>query len=252
MAALGAANNIGAMLGPAIGGLLANFSLLTPLYFSTVLTLIAAVLATVALPELPRPKVARKAPRLKYTDPRILPFVIVGTCMFMGFAIVQQTIAFRFQDLLGLTGAETAQAAGISMMLSAAASLVAQMLIIPRLDTTPFVLLRISLPVMIIAFLTMALGESRILLTSGMALMGLGLGFAGPGFMAGASLAVSSEEQGGVAGVAASCPPLGFTFGPLVGTFLYSINPSWPYWFAAAIYLGLSVFMFRIRAAHRS
>jgi hypothetical protein len=54
-----------------------------------------------------------------------------------------------------------------------------------------------------------------------------------------------------VAGVAASCPPLGFTIGPLLGTFLYSVNPSYPYWFASVIYVGLSVFMLTAKVARR-
>ena len=252
MAALGAANNIGSMLGPAVGGLLTSITLLTPLYFSTLLTLIAAVLALVALPELPRHTSTVKPPRMKYSDPRILPFVIAGTSIFMGFAIVQQTIAFRFQDTLGLSGAETAQVTGIAMMLSAGASLFAQMVLIPRMDVQPFVLLRVAMPVMLTAFATMALGSTQMSFTIAMVVLGLGMGFAGPGFMAGASLAVSAEEQGGVAGVAASCPPLGFTVGPLLGTFLYSLDPSYPYWFAGLIYVCLSIFMFRVKVARKT
>lgn len=246
MAALGAASNIGSMLGPAIGGLLASISLLTPLYFSVLLTLGAAVLALLALPERPAAKVTRRPAKLRYSDPRILPFVIVGTSLFMGFALVQQTIAFRFQDTLQLTSADTAQVTGISMMLSAAAALLAQMFIIPRLAIGPVSLLRIAMPIMIVAFVTMALSATRLPLTLAMVLLGLGLGFAGPGFMAGASLAVSADEQGGVAGVAASCPPLGFTFGPLIGTLLYSYDPTYPYWFAAIIYVGLTGFMWNL------
>ena len=248
MGAIGAASNIGAMLGPAIGGLLTNITLLTPLYFSVLLTLLAACVAWYALPELPRSTVTIKPPKLKYTDPRILPFVIVGVFMFMGFAIVQQTIAFRFQDILDLTGAETAQTVGISMMLSAAASLFVQMVVIPRLTVQPFILLRISMPMMIIAFAAMALGETQFSLTFAMVMQGLGMGLAGPGFMAGASLAVSTEEQGVVAGVASSCPPLGFTIGPLLGTFLYSIDSTYPYWFACVIYIFLFVFTLAAKA----
>lgn len=242
MGAIGAASNIGAMLGPAVGGLMTIITLLTPLYFSVLLTLVAACLALYTLPETKRPRVAIKPPRLKYTDPRILPFVVVGIFMFMGFAMVHQTIAFRFQDILGLTGARTAQIVGVSMMLSAAAALFVQMVVIPRLDVRPFILLRIAMPMMVVAFCVMALAETRFLLTIAMIIQGLGMGLAGPGFMAGASLAVSGEEQGGVAGVAASCPPLGFTVGPLLGTYLYSIDPTYPYWFACLIYLGLCVF----------
>ena len=251
MGAMGAASNIGAMLGPAIGGLLTRFSLLTPLYFSVMLTVIAAFTVLRALPELPKAKIKPAKTRLKYTDPRILPFVIVGIFMFMGFAIVQQTIAFRFQDTMGLTGTETAQVVGLSMMFSAAASLFIQMVVIPRLKVRPFILLRMAMPMMIFAFAMMAVGETRLILTIAMIIQGLGLGLAGPGFMAGASLAVSPEEQGAVAGVAGSCPPLGFTIGPLLGTFLYSINPTYPYWFACFIYIALGIFTVVAREGRR-
>ena len=247
MSALGAASNIGSMLGPAIGGLLASISLLTPLYFSVALTLIAAFFALYTLPDLPRQVAESKPQKLRYTDPRIFPYVVAGLFIFMGFAIVQQTIAFRFQDILSLTAAETARVVGISMMLAAAASLFVQMAIIPRLKVAPFVLLRISMPLMIAAFAIMALSESRLLLTVAMFIQGLGMGLAGPGFMAGASLAVSSKEQGAVAGVAASCPPLGFSIGPLLGTFLYSLDPTYPYWFSCGIYLLLAVFVFWVK-----
>ncbi|MFT5655485.1 MAG: MFS family permease, partial [Arenicella sp.] len=68
MGAIGAAFNIGSMLGPAIGGLLASISLLTPLYFSVFLTLTAALLTLYTLPKLPKATVIKKQARLKYTD----------------------------------------------------------------------------------------------------------------------------------------------------------------------------------------
>jgi MFS family permease len=242
MGAIGAAGNIGSILGPAIGGLLASISLLTPLYFSVFLTLAAAVLTLYALPELPKPTVIKKKQRLKYSDPRIFPLVIAGVFLFMGFAIVQQTIAFRFQDVLGLDGTETAKIVGVSLMFSAAAALLVQLFVIPRLHVRPFVLLRISMPIMMIAFAMMALSQSQNMYILAMCILGLGMGLAGPGFMAGASVAVSSEEQGAVAGVAGSCGPLGFTVGPLLGTYLYSIDGAFPYWFAFASYFLLFFF----------
>jgi len=247
MGAIGAAGNIGSILGPAIGGLLASISLLTPLYFSVFLTLAAAVLTLYALPELPKPAVIKKQPRLKYTDVRIFPLVVAGVFLFMGFAIVQQTIAFRFQDELGLSGVDTAKIVGISLMFSAAAALLVQLLVIPRLSVRPFVLLRISMPMMMIAFAMMAMGHTQNMYILSMCILGLGMGLAGPGFMAGASIAVSSEEQGAVAGVAGSCPPLGFTVGPLLGTYLYSVDGALPYWFAFTSYFVLFLFTLKFK-----
>lgn len=249
MGQIGAANNLGAILGPAIGGVLAAYTLLTPIWFSAVVTLITAIAVMMVLPPVPRQIMKVKPPRLKYTDRRILPFVFVGIFMFMGFAIVQQTMAFRFQDILSLTAAETAQVVGIGMMLSAFFSLIAQMLVLPRLKVQPFTLLKIAMPILMGAFLMMAIGDTRLVLTIAMAIQGFGMGLAGPGFMSGASLAVSQEEQGSVAGVANSCGPLGFTIGPLLGTFLYSIQPDYPYWFTCAVYVPLLIFTLSFRPA---
>jgi MFS family permease len=243
MGAAGAANNMGAILGPAMGGL-AVISLMAPLWIMALLAFLNGLFVWRFLREPPKvAMVGARPPRMKYTDRRILPFVIVGVMMFMGNALVQQTMGFRFQDVLHLTAGETARTFGIAMMLSAGCSLLAQAVIVQKLDVQPFTLLKLSMPLLIIAFVTFALTESQLLLTIGMMIQGIGMGLAGPGFMAGASLAVSPKEQGAVAGVAGSCGPLGFTIGPLVGGALYQLNPVAPYAFAAAVYVLLMVSM---------
>lgn len=247
MGAVGAAFNMGSILGPAIGGLLASISLLTPLYFSVFLTLTAALLTLYTLPKLPKPAVKEKQPKLKYTDPRILPLVVTGVFLFMGFAIMHQTIAFRFQDELGLSGVETAKIVGISLMFSAAAALFVQLLIIPRLSVKPHTLLIIAIPVMMVAFAIMATGQSQNIYMLAMCILGLGMGLAGPGFMAGASVAVTSEEQGAAAGIAGACPALGFSIGPIFGAYLYSIDGALPYTFSFASFIILFLFTLQFR-----
>jgi MFS family permease len=152
-------------------------------------------------------------------------------------------MGFRFQDAIGLDAVETASVFGIAMLLSAACSLIAQAFIVQRFDIAPFTLLKLAMPLLILAFVVMAIAEARWPLTLAMMIQGFGMGLAMPGFMAGASLAVSPEEQGAVAGVSGACPPLGFTIGPLVGGALYQIEPVLPYGFAAVVYVLLFVFM---------
>ena len=236
MGAAGAASNVGSILGPAVSGL-AVISLLTPLWAIAAIALLNGLFVLRFLPELPRQHSVTRPRRMKYTDPRILPFVVVGVLMFTGFALVQQTMGFRFQDVLGLTAGETAKTFGIAMMLSAVCSLIAQGVIVQRLSLPPFSLLRWALPLLIVAFTILAIAETRQALTGAMMILGFGMGMAGPGFMAGASLSVSPEEQGSVAGVAGSCGPLGFTIGPLIGGALYQIDPAFPYAFAAFVYV---------------
>ena len=238
MGAAGAANNIGSILGPAMVGL-AAFSLLLPLWLMAALALLNGLFVLLLLPEAPREKSTVRTPRMKYSDPRIVPFLIVGVLMFMGFGLVQQTMGFRFQDALGLDAADTAQTFGFAMMGSAVCSLFSQAVIVQRLDVAPFTLLKMALPLLIVAFVIMATSESQFWLTLALAVQGLAMGLAGPGFMAGASLAVSPEEQGAVAGVAGSCGPLGWTIGPMIGGVLYQVEPWLPYAFAAVVYVFL-------------
>lgn len=257
MGAVGAANNFGSILGPALGGLLAGITLLTPLWVASAVAITTALFVIFLLPDIPKvaPSTGQSrgtaSQKLGYFDPRILPYIIVGALMFMGMALVQQTLAFRFQDVLGLTAVETAQTFGIAMGCSAAASLVSQIGLMQRINLTPFQWLRVALPILAIAFACLALADTRNLMITAMVLQGAGMGLAGPAFMAGASLAVAPHEQGAVAGIAGSCGPLGFTVGPLLGGFFYQISPDLPYWFTFAIYLPLLVFVMRQRRGEK-
>ena len=163
--------------------------------------------------------------------------------MFMGMALVQQTLAFRFQDVLGLNAVETAQTFGLAMGCSAAASLAAQIGLMQRIDLKPFQWLRIAMPILILAFGCLALADNQYFLIMAMVFQGAGMGLAGPAFMSGASMAVEAHEQGAVAGIAGSCGPLGFTVGPLLGGYFYQIQPDLPYWFTFAIYIPLFIFV---------
>ncbi|MFZ8890976.1 MAG: MFS transporter [Pseudomonadales bacterium] len=225
------------------GAALAVFSLLMPLWVMAALAFLNGLFIWRFLPEPPRHNAPRLGQKMRYRDPRIFPFIIVGVTMFSGMALVQQTMGFRFQDALNLSATETAQAVGLGMMLSAGASLLAQGVVVQRLSLPPFTLLRVAKPLLFIAFATMALTESQWVLTAAMMVQGFGMGLAGPGFMAGASLAVSAEEQGAVAGVAGSCGPLGFAIGPMLGGALYQLQPTLPYAVAAGVYVVLFLSM---------
>ena len=240
MGAAGAANNLGSILGPAVAGL-AVISLLTPLWMMSVVAFLNGLFVWRFLPEPPKQEGRPRARRMKYADPRILPFIIIGVAMFTGMGLVQQTMGFRFQDVLGLSAVDTAKYLGFAMMLSGACSLFSQAVIVQRLLVPPFTLLRMALPLLAVAFLMMATLESQLWLTVAMMVQGLGMGLAGPGFTAGASLAVSPSEQGAVAGVAGSCGPLGFTIGPLLGGLMYQVNPTLPYAFACGLFVILLI-----------
>lgn len=253
MSKLAAAQSVGTILGPAAGAGLAMLSLLLPLYVAASVTFIVALLVWKFLPESrPGLKAFNETLTIRqqliravkgYFDTRYMSFLFIGVSMFTAFAIVQQTLGFYFQDTLALDLTHTAKTVGLAMAISACASLFAQTVIVQRFAFSPLALMRIGIPTMIIGFVLLALGQQMAVLVGCLAFVGFGMGLTLPGFSSAATLSVGSNEQGAVAGVIAAAPALGFILGPLLGTALYHVNHTLPYWFATGIFIPLTLYL---------
>ncbi len=242
MARLGAAHSAGAMLGPAVGGALASFGLLAPLVFAGCLSAAAALHIRWRLPATPprrQPGEQRGHARVRYSDRRVARLLAIAAGMFCGFASIQQTLGFTIQDRMGLDGIRTAQLTGAALMVSAAFSIAAQMLLVRKLDWRPETFIRLAVASQLASAIVIGLSGSFAGICVGMALMGAGLGMAMPSILAAASLAVGPREQGGVAGLVASCPALGFVLGPVFAGYLYQRNPDYSGAFSLCIFAAL-------------
>tara|TARA_R100000900_G_scaffold22441_2_gene17861 strand:- start:70088 stop:70612 length:525 start_codon:yes stop_codon:yes gene_type:complete len=166
----------------------------------------------------------------------------------VGFSGIQQTLGFLLQDKLQLTGIETAQMTGAALMVSAAFTFLVQMTVLQRVRLGPGQLIRLGLLALLFGAAIIAAADRFPLVAVGMAFMGTGLGLTMPSVSAGASLAVTPEEQGGVAGLVASCPPAGFIIGPLVCGALYQWHgPLAPLFSATVFFLTLVLLVTRDR-----
>jgi len=235
LARIGAANNLGSIAGPAVGGALAAVSLLAPFVLAVASVAVAVALSLRYLPAAPSTSVRTERAHVALTDRRVVRWIVPGIAMFMGAAVVQQTLSFRIQDALQLSPSQAAAAFGTTMMASAIAGLLAQSVIVQRIALPPIDWLLIGLPLIAAALATMALLDSFAAFVVANVLMGAGMGFAGAGFSAGASLAVRADEQGAVAGISASCSAAGWIVGPLLGPGLYQIAAPLPFLVAALL-----------------
>jgi MFS family permease len=236
LARLGTANSLGVIIGPVLAGLLAGLGLLFPLYVAALFTLIAVFTVWKYLPESEFSGIARKrAPRLSFLDSRLRVYLLSAIGTFTGFSAIQQTLGFRIQDSLSLSGVETAQYTGAALMVSAFFTLALQLSIAQRYAGPALNLVRMGLVCNLIAASFVASAQGLTGLIIGMAFMGAGLGLIGPAIAAGASLAVSRDEQGGAAGLITACPAAGFVIGPILGGALYQLNAAYPPIFAGII-----------------
>ncbi len=246
---IGAAHNVGTIMGPAIASL-AFLGLLMPLYAAATFTLVGALLIFFKLPSLPpQPQVhGEKKRRLSYFDRRIFPFMLIGVSMFTGFAIVQQTLGYYVQDVLNLSAEYTMQRVGAIMMASAFASLFSQWVLVQRLKWQPTRLMRLGLCSMLVGFTGLIFSHDFWHFMVGMPFVGLGMGMAAPGFISAASMAVEPKEQGAVAGLTSAGPALGFIVGPTAGAALYQVSNHLPYTVTAALFVPLILFaLFKLK-----
>lgn len=238
MAVIGAAFGLGIIFGPGIGAGLATLfdDLLAPVWFSAGVAAVNALFVATSLPE-PERRITKTASRgARVLAKKVWPILAVGLGATVASVAMEQTIAFTYQDRLGLTGTGTAQAVGLALLAYGIVAVIAQGFIVRRFRLPPRTLLRVGLPIALAGFIVFIFAEETVGLTVALCLQGLGQGLMLPGVTAACSLAVSDSEQGVVAGLNSSAQGLGRTVGPIVGPVLYQqVNDQAPYVFSAAL-----------------
>lgn len=190
--------------------------------------------------------------RLAVTDPRIKPFMIYGFAAGSLQAATGQALGFFIIDRMGGTGIPAPQMIGIALMGGAGATLMVQWGVIRILNLTPSQLMRWGTLLAAAGTLGIAFAVDFYSLVLSFALACSGFGFARPGFTAGSSLAVSRDEQGGVAGAVTAVNGACFIIAPAIGIGLYELVPELPYWLAAAGLLILSGYAWTNRLLRHS
>lgn len=251
MALMGGANSLGIILGPAVAGGLAFISLLFPMYFVSGLAAVAAIMAYFFLMESRNPADRGRRPNLKFTDPRLLPFLILRFGFWLTFISLNFITAFFVADRLGITGTkEIAQVAGMALLCQAATSVFVQTVVLQFIKIPHKYLLRLCLPFLAMGFLILAFAHTLIVIYTAYILIGLASSLSNAGIGGGASLSVEPHEQGVAAGYTASATTLGLIIAPLFGTALYAIAPAVPMLTNVALLIPLSIYALFVKVSH--
>jgi len=171
----------------------------------------------------------RRQKRLSWKDPRVRPWIIAGIVAGHAQAATLTCIGFFVIDRLHLPPSGSEGPISIVMMAGAVATLGAQWGLIPRLRLDPRALILWGAVIAAAGLIGTMLASELYGITIGFAVASLGFGFTRPGFTAGASLAVSLQEQGAVAGVITSANGISYVLAPALGISLYGWQHALPF-----------------------
>ncbi|MDO4637265.1 MAG: MFS transporter [Lautropia sp.] len=235
LAALGAVNGVGLVVGPALAGQLTRFGLEAPLFLTAWLPLLALGVLWKYLK--PSPVVGPEqgeVPRL--LDPRLRRPMAAAFTAMLTVAIGQIVVGFFAIDRLGMSSGEAARTAGLALT-SVGVGLVLSQLVVRRIRWHPGLMIRMGMVVAGLGFGAVLLVSDSVMLMGCHFVVAFGLGFVFPSFSAMAANAVQPHEQGAAAGSVGAAQGLGNVLGPLAGTLLYEVSPLLPYVLAAALLL---------------
>ncbi len=253
MGVIGAAFGLAIMFGPAIGAGISELtgSLLAPVYVSASIAVVNAIFVALRLPE-PERRIAAPVERVARGSiaRRVWPLLAVGFGATLASVAMEQTVAFYFQDQLGLSEHDTPLYVGLALMAYGVVAVFAQGFLVRRVKLAPLTWIRLGLPIALAGFTLFVFADVYATLASALVLQGLGQGLLLPGVTSGASLAVGDDEQGGVAGLNSAAQALARTIGPLLGGGLYRIAHPLPYAFGGGL-LAIVLVLVALAPRHR-
>jgi MFS family permease len=186
-------------------------------------------------------------PKIKFTDKRIRPYMIMWVNIFVFFISLNFITAFYIQDSFGVTEmADVMRTA--SLLLASMAGVIAliQGVLFQFIRISPVVLLRLTAPLFGTGLFTMAFAPNLLVLALGFGLLGGAFACATPGINGSASLAVEPHEQGAAAGYLSAANTSGAIMGPLIATSLYGLQPNAPLLFGGTVMIILSIYALTI------
>ena len=144
-------------------------------------------------------------------------------------------MGFLVQDRGGLEPAPAVSITALMLLANAAGAMLMQLIVVPRLGWGPRRLLRAGMTLALIALTCLTLAPSLWAVAASTFAMGIASGMASPGYSAGASLAVTEREQGGIAGVINATGAITWIVAPVSATALYGWMPLSPFLLALSL-----------------
>lgn len=249
---IGAAQGMASIVGGVVGGALAALGgLLLPLAVMPIIMLISILVLAMKFAPRGRTRLIEQPKRIRFTDPRVAPWLACGLGMFLVFSSIATIFGFTIQDRFALSATDTAGVSALYLTLMGVTMIVAQAAIAPKTQWGASKLLRTGLAIVLLATICLWPTDSHALLVLASILLGLGMGLAMPGYNTGPTLKMNDDEQGAVAGVINANNGLAYAIAPFASTALYGWHVTAPFIVSIVLIAAITVFAFAHPALRR-
>ncbi len=245
--------SIGLVVGPALIFLSDYGSVLTPIYFTSLLAIFVALVSSFFLKNSVTDTFDNKLIKenknsvLNIFDSGVFPVLI--SLMFINAILssIQQSAGFLVQDVFTITDAVASKKTGFILSSLAFAMLFTQIFLIRKYNISYKKMVLIGyacLGVGLILIIFASIHMIFTLIVISTVTTGVGIGYLIPALQTHLSLSSSDNEQGKIAGYIFSFSAMGYIIGPLLGTGLISFGIWIPYLISIAMLILSALCMF--------
>ncbi|SDM50297.1 Major Facilitator Superfamily protein [Lentzea albidocapillata subsp. violacea] len=217
---VGAAQSLGAVIGPVAGGALAVASMWLPLYVAPGVALLLSLLVLATL----KPLAPQPGEPVQVQPLLLVPAFGTGFFLYLSLGMAQVVVVYLAVDKLRMA----AGAVEGVLFASAIGLVLTQGLLVPLLKWYPVRLMRIGSPVSVAGYALLAVAPSSSLMALAFLVVAVGVGLALTGFAAAASLGAGPRHQGLTAGLVTTTSGLTFIAAPMLSALLYEVEPVAP------------------------
>jgi len=234
---------LGTVAGPLIGGFLFLITKETPFYVFSFFALIAA-LGIYSKLESTNPITSHNTTsiKIKWSSETILPFLIFAGILSLCQASLLQSIGFYITDLFG-NFENLPTLISMTFALLSISTIFSQYIFTDAFPINNYYLLLFGSILLVFSYFTMAYIQTISVYYLSIIILGFGFGMTRPALSSSLSLAQTPENQGSAAGYLGSVIPIGHMTTPFIAMPIYSINPSYLYYFSSILCIGLILFI---------
>ncbi len=239
MAALGAANSLGMILGPLFTSVLVMYGILTPVWFVVVLfsivTLILHQYFNAANPQVEihhreiKPKLQQDIEPLMVWQQHSM-WLLLGFVLAMAIVTLNMTAGFYIQDQFGLSALQSATQFAQCLVIVAMVLLLCQFILAGYLKIALLNLVLMGCMSMIVGLVLSVCADTILQFKLSYIFYGLAVACLTPAFSTGAAQSVKRSLQLKMASYCTAAQAMGFVFAPIVSTALYQISPAMPFY----------------------